>query len=117
MLLLLGLLVACLGPDNYGARAVAITCERQEECFQALFDEQWGSLDECREQLAAQTEAYFECLADNCTFDDEAARTCLDWARSVDCAEMYTSTEPACARVFIDCAPAATTECVLTDGD
>lgn len=106
-------LVGCVSSVKFGEELYRLTCERQYECAQGAFEEQYGDVGECRTELADMVGDLYACQLDSCSFDAVRARQCLHDLRSSDCDDVVDGSAFArCDDVFVDCDDEALYACV-----
>lgn len=96
-------LFACaVTADNYNDRVATSICDRSEECDASAFESAFGDQAGCKDELTSLFNENSDCV-DYCTFDADAAQTCLDDIKAIACDEFKTGAYgDACPKVW-DC--------------
>jgi len=82
MLLTAGLVVvsACGGvnEENFTDKSAKVFCAYQQECYRSGFVDEYKDMPDCVDEYVDDNEDYFEDLIDDCDFDKDKAKDCLD---------------------------------------
>lgn len=109
------LLSGCITEANFGETAAEAGCQQglacEEEGFEFVFDD----LETCVDTVAPLFGG--ACFQEHCTFDADAANTCVAALRTADCDGESPVDDPNCGRVWTDCALVQLGLCVAGIGD
>jgi hypothetical protein len=106
------LVAGCATPGSYGRQVAVAQCEAAETCSLASFQESYGSVSECADDLEGLYGG--DCYLDNCeTFDAKTANECLADLSDEDC-DVAASAD--CAVAWSDCDVIAVGLCLIAEG-
>ena len=105
-LVLLSSLAGCLtNVDTFAKRAAKFDCINLEACEGSVFDDNFSSQSDCRDELTNEYEDTFRELDELCDYDPKEARKCIRTARKnkKECsASAFNDLAADCDEVF-DC--------------
>ena len=97
------LMVGCAtNEDTFWEQYAQVSCTRMHECLKGPFQAEWD--DDISECVDDQMDDYedAEDYYDDCDFDDDKARKCLEQTRSDSCGDLSEDGVDDCSEVY-DC--------------
>ncbi len=108
-------LSACVTSATFGSTAAQVGCENAAACEEEGFDFLFDDVAACQSALAPLFGG--ECTQEHCTFNAQAANTCVAALRTSDCNGESPVDNPDCNLVWTECNVGDLTLCVVGISD